>query len=55
MAMMHHHPMGSGDRMTEDLNKQELTRIMSGNTSAPPAPASGSPAPGASAPPPPAK
>ena len=50
--MMHHamhHRMGSGDMMTEDLNKQELARIMSGNTSAPP------PSPGMSAPPPPAK
>jgi hypothetical protein len=51
MAMHHHRGwMGSGDQATEELNRQELARITSGNTMAPPPPS-----PGMSAPPPPAK
>jgi translation initiation factor IF-2 len=50
--MMHHmvkHRMNQGDMMTEQLNQQELARIMGGM---PPAPA---PGPASAAPPPPAK
>lgn len=65
MAM--HHRMSAGDQMTEDLNKQELQRIMGGGAPAP-APASMTPggnnptsgtagpfAPVGAAPPPPAQ
>jgi hypothetical protein len=67
MAMHHHHRgmMGEGDKMTEDLNKQELDRITGGGGAAPMPmsapggnnPTSGSagpfaPAPGMGAPPP---
>ena len=45
--------MGEGDQMTDDLNRQELQRIMGGNMAPMPAPGGGMPAPGASAPPPP--
>jgi hypothetical protein len=50
--MMHHmvkHTMSKDDQITEQLNQQELDRIMGGM---PPAAA---PAPGSAAPPPPAK
>ena len=63
---MHKGMMSEGDKMTEDLNKQELDRIMGGGMAAPPAPmtpggnnpTSGTagpfaPSPGMSAPPPP--
>jgi hypothetical protein len=66
---MHHHryKMGEGDQMTEQLNQQELQRIMGGGAAgpapAPMAPGGNNPtsgsagpfAPSGSAPPPPAK
>ena len=71
MKSMHHHMamrkhmMGSGDQMTEDLNKQELSRIQGGGAAPAPSgpapmggnyPTSGMGSPLApSAPPPPAK
>src|ERR1700690_2518611 len=51
--MMHHmvkHRMNQGDQMTEQLNQQELARIMGGGTPPPAAPG-----PGGAAPPPPSK
>ncbi len=62
---MHHHRMSAGDQMTEQLNQQELQRIMGGGAPAPAPmtpggnnPTSGSAgpfAPAGSAPPPPAQ
>jgi hypothetical protein len=50
---MHKGMMSQGDKMTEDLNQQELARIQGGNTTAMPVPAPAAPAPGMGAPPPP--
>src|SRR5258708_7632018 len=53
--MMHHtvkHMMSKDDKMTEQLNQQELARIMGGGMRPPAAPG---PAPGGMAPPPPPK
>ncbi len=64
--MKHHHMMSKDDRMTEQLNAQELARIMGGSAPPPggmapppggmaPPPGGAAPPPGGMAPPPPQK
>jgi hypothetical protein len=54
----HHHVMSKDDRMTEQLNAQELARITGGGSAPPPGgmappPGGAAPPPGGMAPPPP--